>query len=130
MSHYYVLSRFLISRMLTVTKIPYMKVSRGDAVTNVPSDRNADTLAHIQAVKIALEVKKYLIDNDQFDVSQVRKKRLVLHAIHQTVLNCKVSPCRKTLRPYCSVSWRAKALAQNTPSATRWSTNSIKRDGP
>lgn len=46
-SHYYVLSRFLISRMLTVTKIPYMK-----------------------AVKIALEVKKYLIDNDQFDVSQ------------------------------------------------------------
>lgn len=24
-----------------------------------------------QAVKIALEVKKYLIDNDQFDVSQV-----------------------------------------------------------
>ncbi|KAL0041761.1 hypothetical protein WJX79_003730 [Trebouxia sp. C0005] len=47
MSHYYVLSRFLISRMLTVTKIPYMK-----------------------AVKIALEVKKYLIDNNQFDVSQ------------------------------------------------------------
>ena len=25
-AHYYILSRFLISRMLTVTKIPYMKV--------------------------------------------------------------------------------------------------------
>jgi hypothetical protein len=24
--HYYILSRFLISRMLTVTKIPYIKV--------------------------------------------------------------------------------------------------------
>ncbi len=130
MSHYYVLSRFLISRMLTVTKIPYMKVSRGDAATSVLSDKNADTLACIQAVKIALEVKKYLIDNDQFDVSQVKRKRLVLHAIHQTVLNCKVFPCRKTLRPYCSMSWRAKALAQNTPSGTRWSINFIKRDGP
>ena len=30
-------------------------------------------LYYWQAVKIALEVKKYLIDNDQFDVSQVRK---------------------------------------------------------
>ncbi len=116
--------------MLTVTKIPYMKVARGDAVTSVLSDRNADTLARIQAVKIALDVKKYLIDNDQFDVSQVKNERLVLHAMQQTVLNCEVSPCRKTLRPSCSMSWRAKALAQNTPSATRWSINFIKRDGP
>jgi len=130
MSHYYVLSRFLISRMLTVTKIPYMKVSRGDALTSVLSDRIADTLACFQAVKIALEVKKYLIDNDQFDVSQVKMEELVLHAMQQTVLSCQVFPCRKTLRPYCSTSWRAKALAQNTPSATRWSINSIKRDGP
>lgn len=30
MSHYYVLSRFLISRVLTVTKIPYMKVNKAD----------------------------------------------------------------------------------------------------
>ena len=30
MNHYYVLSRFLISRMLTVTKIPCMKVSLSD----------------------------------------------------------------------------------------------------
>ena len=28
-AHYYILSRFLISRMLTVTKIPYMKVGGG-----------------------------------------------------------------------------------------------------
>ncbi|VVB13600.1 unnamed protein product [Arabis nemorensis] len=45
--HYYVLSRFLVSRMLTVTKIPN----------------------HV-AVKIALELKKLLIDNSLLDVSQ------------------------------------------------------------
>ncbi|KAF7824874.1 2-phosphoglycerate kinase isoform B [Senna tora] len=43
--HYYVLSRFLLSRMLTVTKIPN----------------------HV-AVKIALELKKVLIDNSLLDV--------------------------------------------------------------
>ncbi|CAM6098838.1 unnamed protein product [Calypogeia fissa] len=45
--HYYVLSRFLVSRMLTVTKIP----------------------SHV-AIKIALELKKLLIDNSLLDVSQ------------------------------------------------------------
>ncbi|KAL9296050.1 hypothetical protein ACSQ67_021946 [Phaseolus vulgaris] len=45
--HYYVLSRFLLSRMLTVTKIPN----------------------HV-AIKIALELKKLLIDNSLLDVSQ------------------------------------------------------------
>eukprot|EP00250_Pteridium_aquilinum_P035787 c9933_g1_i1 orf=188-1594(-) len=45
--HYYVLSRFLVSRMLTVTKIPN----------------------HV-AIKISLELKKLLIDNSLFDVSQ------------------------------------------------------------
>ncbi|CAM6020455.1 unnamed protein product [Sphagnum balticum] len=45
--HYYVLSRFLVSRMLLVTKIPN----------------------HV-AVKIALELKKLLIDNSLLDVSQ------------------------------------------------------------
>ncbi|KAJ8752961.1 hypothetical protein K2173_008696 [Erythroxylum novogranatense] len=45
--HYYVLSRFLLSRMLTVTKM-----------------RN-----HV-AVKIALELKKLLVDNSLLDVSQ------------------------------------------------------------
>lgn len=44
--HYYVLSRFLLSRMLTVTKIPN----------------------HV-AIKIALELKKLLIDNSLLDVS-------------------------------------------------------------
>ncbi|KAK6262143.1 hypothetical protein QUC31_007959 [Theobroma cacao] len=43
--HYYVLSRFLLSRMLTVTKIPN----------------------HV-AIKIALELKKLLIDNSLLDV--------------------------------------------------------------
>ncbi|KAI3977441.1 hypothetical protein MKX01_000354 [Papaver californicum] len=45
--HYYVLSRFLLSRMLTVTKIPN----------------------HV-AIKIALELKKLLIDNSLLDVLQ------------------------------------------------------------
>ncbi|KAI4323820.1 hypothetical protein L6164_023399 [Bauhinia variegata] len=45
--HYYVLSRFLLSRTLTVTKIPN----------------------HV-AVKIALELKKLLVDNSLLDVSQ------------------------------------------------------------
>lgn len=45
--HYYVLSRFLLSRMLTVTKIPN----------------------HV-ALKIALDLKKLLIDNSLLDVSQ------------------------------------------------------------
>lgn len=30
LAHYYVLSRFLISRMLTVTKVPQMKVSTAE----------------------------------------------------------------------------------------------------
>ncbi|EFJ08594.1 hypothetical protein SELMODRAFT_448010 [Selaginella moellendorffii] len=45
--HYYVFSRFLLSRMLTVTKIP-----------------------HHVAIKIALELKKLLVDNSLLDVSQ------------------------------------------------------------
>ncbi|GAB4825915.1 hypothetical protein Ancab_008782 [Ancistrocladus abbreviatus] len=44
--HYYVLSRFLLSRMLTVTKIPN----------------------HV-AIKIALDLKKLLVDNSLLDVS-------------------------------------------------------------
>ncbi|GLI69616.1 hypothetical protein VaNZ11_014283 [Volvox africanus] len=45
--HYYILSRFLISRSLTITKIPSTK-----------------------AVKIALELKKHLVDHDKLSVSQ------------------------------------------------------------
>ncbi|KAG0575024.1 hypothetical protein KC19_VG311800 [Ceratodon purpureus] len=46
--HYYVLSRFLVSRMLLVTKIP-----------------------NHAAIKISLELKKLLIDNSLLDVSQL-----------------------------------------------------------
>lgn len=46
-SHYYVLSRFLVSRMLTVTRIPA-----------------------VVAIKIALELKKLLVDASLLDVSQ------------------------------------------------------------
>lgn len=46
--HYYVLSRFLVSRSLTVTKIP-----------------------HLKAVKIALELKKFCVDNGMLDICQV-----------------------------------------------------------
>eukprot|EP00878_Enallax_costatus_P038547 GHUV01043859.1.p1 GENE.GHUV01043859.1~~GHUV01043859.1.p1 ORF type:complete len:171 (-),score=14.88 GHUV01043859.1:173-685(-) len=83
MDHYYILSRFLICRMLTVTKIPYIKVndgSRAVALLAVPlgckliatlaaglSARNVS-----QAVKIALETKKYLVDNNLTDIKQVR----------------------------------------------------------
>lgn len=45
--HYYVLSRYLISRTLTVTKVPQDK-----------------------AIKIALEVKKWLVDNERMDITQ------------------------------------------------------------
>ncbi|GLC37008.1 hypothetical protein PLESTM_000530700 [Pleodorina starrii] len=45
--HYYILSRFLISRSLTITKIPSTK-----------------------AIKIALELKKHLVDHDKLSVSQ------------------------------------------------------------
>lgn len=46
--HYYVLSRFLISRMLTVTKLPPLK-----------------------AVKIALDLKKLLVDSARLEIVQV-----------------------------------------------------------
>jgi len=46
--HYYVLSRFLVSRMLTVTKLPPLK-----------------------AVKIALELKKALVDTERLNLTQV-----------------------------------------------------------
>ncbi|KAK3258496.1 hypothetical protein CYMTET_32460, partial [Cymbomonas tetramitiformis] len=45
--HYYVLSRFLVSRMLSVTKIPQPV-----------------------AIKMSLELKKLLVDGDKLDVSQ------------------------------------------------------------
>ena len=47
LDHYYVLSRFLVARVLTVTRIP-----------------------HVVATKIALELKKLLVDHGLMDVSQ------------------------------------------------------------
>lgn len=47
LDHYFILSRFLIARMLTVTKVSQDK-----------------------AVKIALEVKKWLVDNNKLDLTQ------------------------------------------------------------
>lgn len=40
---------------------------------------------HAQAVKIALEVKKHLVDNEFLDISQAREMPAVLHAaaVHQ-----------------------------------------------
>jgi hypothetical protein len=135
-SHYYVLSRFLISRMLTLSKIPYIKVgqqqqrrrrrqqqeqqeqlaSKGplpskaghlpqclgseqqppcavtaarDFLWPMPQASDVSLQAHAearggpciadehwccpcwQAVKIALEVKKYLVDHSMLDVTQV-----------------------------------------------------------
>jgi len=79
--HYYVLSRFLISRMLTVTKVPVNKVGLPHCQSGVEltylmaaqlwSDTCAEALAPLQAVKISLEVKKYLVDNNHLDISQV-----------------------------------------------------------
>ena len=45
--HYYVLSRFLVSRMLTVTKLPPLK-----------------------AIKVALDLKKLLVDTARLDILQ------------------------------------------------------------
>ena len=80
------LSRFLISRMLTVTKVPMNKVrahlshlasathkSLSFFSTNAaglhPASLRWSSAA--QAIKISLEVKKYLVDNEHLDISQV-----------------------------------------------------------
>ncbi|KAK9863060.1 hypothetical protein WJX84_002161 [Apatococcus fuscideae] len=57
--HYYILSRFLISRMLTVTKIPYIK-----------------------AVKIALELKKFFVDREELDISQPDLEEALFQIMH------------------------------------------------
>ena len=46
----------------------------------------------LQAVKIALEVKKYLIDNDQFDVSQVKNTRIDYFRRQPAVMTCGLLP--------------------------------------
>jgi len=72
MDHYYVLSRFLICRMLTVTKIPYIKVWLAPIFLKKTYFLFfLRTNPCLQAVKIALETKKYLVDNNLKDVTQV-----------------------------------------------------------
>ena len=121
MDHYYILSRFLISRVLTVTKIPYMKV--------MPSYRQAAPVIRVcnksmslQAVKISLEVKKLLVDSNRFEVSQVTTPQFGI-AEHLPATQCFAFPFdvyRLTLRTHSLKSWRAGALVQNISSATRW----------
>lgn len=90
MAHYYVLSRFLISRMLTVTKVPQQK-----------------------AVKIALDVKKYLVDNDRLDIPQARGGR-------SRELNLQAVPLLCITFPLCSCkawAWKEPCSPQ-VPSST------------
>ena len=58
--HYYVLSRYLISRTLTVTKLPQDK-----------------------AIKIALQVKKWLVDNEKLDVTQDELEEVLFRTMRE-----------------------------------------------
>lgn len=58
--HSHVLSRFLLSRTLTASKVPYES-----------------------AVKVALEVKKWLVDNDLLDIPQPRLEAAVFRFLRQ-----------------------------------------------
>jgi len=72
--HYYVLSRFLLCRMLTVTKVTllFYQARIPDTSTWIKCITNNSLLFfqipnHV-AIKIALELKKLLIDNSLLDV--------------------------------------------------------------
>lgn len=76
--HYYILSRFLISRMLSVTRVPQHKVglspktllSIAGLIPTLTPNPDPHSCRCPQAVKIALEVKKWLVDNNKLDISQ------------------------------------------------------------
>jgi hypothetical protein len=81
--HYYILSRFLISRSLTLTKIPGTKARTGPGRAAHSSARAEPLLALpaitllfvvgcCQAVKLALELKKLLVDANRLSVTQVQ----------------------------------------------------------
>ena len=80
--HYYVLSRFLISRMLTVTKLPPLK-----------------------AVKIALELKKHLVDGERLNLTQVCVQ---LH-------NLPLPPCHDSVRSAVDTAVRHKCCQRRHP---------------
>jgi hypothetical protein len=55
LDHYYILSRFLICRMLTVTRIPYIKVcTRVGAVTKAMAAAEVIIYVHVQLCCIRL----------------------------------------------------------------------------
>lgn len=60
LEHYYILSRFLLSRMLTVITLPQHK-----------------------AVRIALDVKKHLVDHDRLDITQEELEEVLFAQLRQ-----------------------------------------------
>lgn len=75
-----------------------------------------------QAVKISLEVKKFLIDNNKLEVTQVTFRRLHL-SWDQSVARHGHSTGglhRLAWRQSYLTSWRVRGLARNTLSVTRW----------
>lgn len=81
MEHHYILSRFLISRMLTVARVPITKVGPRSAARRLPQLLPTGPTHHactpprvllLQATKIALDLKKHLVDHNMLEVKQVR----------------------------------------------------------
>lgn len=87
--HYYVLSRYLVSRVLTVTKARGGRVSRPhlffpflplfrrcEAITTTHAVDERLQVPQEAAVKISLELKKFFVDNEQLEITQARGMRL------------------------------------------------------
>ncbi|EFN54896.1 hypothetical protein CHLNCDRAFT_8887, partial [Chlorella variabilis] len=60
LEHYYILSRFLLSRMLTVITLPQHK-----------------------AVRVALDVKKHLVDHNRLDITQEELEEVLFALLRQ-----------------------------------------------
>jgi len=72
--HYYVLSRFLVSRMLTASKIDY-----------------------VHAVKIALELKKRLVDRNELELSQKKLEKTLFSIMKEYGYNEKYTSLYKLI---------------------------------
>jgi hypothetical protein len=70
-SNYHVLSRFLITRLLTVTKVRAFEIDRRRPAQCAVQIPNSD------AVRIALKLKKVLVDQSQFDISQADLEQIL-----------------------------------------------------
>jgi hypothetical protein len=71
------------------------------------------------AARIALDLKKALVDKGRLDLSQVRATHVgppLLSAVRARVI------ARRTLSLFCLRSWRTTATATRTARATAWST--------